>query len=327
MKLTTLFVCALAAACLFADAVGSGNEEEKAVKAIRDAGGSVGWDPKGPLVGKYHRLLCPWNADADAVMKQVKYLKDLDLVWFWSDVPASRPHTPGDKYIEVLADIPGLKDLRLEVTSDEAMKHLGTIKNLEELQLYATNVTRAGARHLAGLTKLRDLRVSGIADGDLEYIGHLAELKRLTIIDRKTTDAGLKHLAGLKKLESLYLWTTAVANTGLKELVGLPDLRDLRFAYSQVNDEGCKLIAGIQQLTQLDLSDTKVTDKGIKYLADLNKLEKLWLTQTALRDEGLLALARGCKSLKLLAIGATKTSEKAQEEFCKLRPEVKLIAY
>jgi hypothetical protein len=325
MKITTLLASCLVGASLFPTVARGDDDEDKAVRAIRKAGGSVGWIYNGPLAGKYHWLICPWEADSEAVMKQVKYLKDLDTVWFWSDGPATRLHTTGDKYLEVLAAIPGLKDLRLEVTNDAAMKHLGTMKNLEKLQLYAKDLSAAGVNQMANLTKLQELLISGIPDEELKHVGRLPKLKKLTIFGKMTNDAGMKHLAGLKDLETLCLWTTAVADSGLKELAGLPALRELRLPYSMVNDEGCKALTGFQELTQLDLSGTKITDAGVKHLAGLNKLEKLWLAQTELGDAGLLELAGGCKSLRQLAITTTKASKKSQQEFRKLRPEVKVF--
>jgi hypothetical protein len=324
MKKAPLLAFALTGACLFPVTTRADEEEERAVAAIRKAGGSVGWDRQGPLVGKYHRLLCSWDADSDAVMKQVKHLKDLDTVWFWLDVPASKPHTTGDKYLEMLAGIAAIKDLRIEVTNDAAMKHLGTMKNLEKLQLYGTDLSDAGAQHLANLTKLLELRISGITDEDFKYVGRLPKLKTLTIF-KTATDAGLKHLAGLEQLETLFLWTTAVKGPGLKDLAGLPALRHLRLAYSPVDDEGCKALAGFKQLTGLSLAGTKITDAGIKHLTGLDKLESLSLVQTELSDAGLIELAGGCKGLQVLGIITTKTTPMGRMEFKKLRPKVKLV--
>lgn len=73
-------------------------------------------------------------------------------------------------------------------TTNEGLKHLAKLKNLERLHLARTKVGDSGLAHLAALT-------------NLEY---------LNLYETKVSDAGLVHLKKLSKLEKLFLWQTEV---------------------------------------------------------------------------------------------------------------------
>jgi hypothetical protein len=348
VKTAILLAGLLAPACLFPVCGRADEQEDQAIAAIKKAGGGVAKSDKRDTIkfemdpatgaifvkenqndsGKYHILYCSKHTDVDAVMIQIKHLKHLDTVRFWDDpyaVPGTAVCKPADKHMETLAAVAGLKELRLMLTTDPAMKHLGTLKNLEKMNLHALGVSGAGLKHLANLTGLKELRIGGIADTDLEHLSPLLKLKKLSIYGKTVTGGGLKHLAGLKDLETLDLRATAVAGAGLGDLAGLKALRVLLLTYTNITDEDCKVLANYQQLTQLDLGFTRITDAGIKHLTGLNKLEKLYLSGTHLSDAGLTELAKGCKGLRQLAITETKASLASRNEFRSLRPEVKVL--
>jgi Leucine-rich repeat (LRR) protein len=328
MKFLVAFIWAFAVVWTDSLVNAAGDEEEQAVQAIRKAGGSVGKGESGPVAGKYHYVFCPWDADSDAVMNQIRHLKQLDKVWFWIDGPATkRRQTPGDKYVETLAAVSGLIDLRIELTTDTAMKHLGEMTKLEKLHLVAKDLTNIGTSQLSKLKELRELRINGIADEDLKHIGSLSKLQKLGLYyNTKIEGSGLKHLSQLKELEFVDLNYTGVDDAGVKALGGLPKLHDLRLVSTNVTDAGCKDLVDFQELKFLYLGVTKISDKGAKLLASMNKLETLDLSATQLGEEGLLAIAGGCKSLRQLVVTQTKTSAKSREEFRKLRPGIKLVA-
>jgi Leucine-rich repeat (LRR) protein len=90
--------------------------------------------------------------------------------------------------------------------TDAGLKHLEGLKNLETLDLFASQVTDAGLRQLQGLQNLKSLS-----------LGH-----------SPITDAGIKDLADFNRLESLNLAGTNVTDEGLLELKNLSSLRSLQ---------------------------------------------------------------------------------------------------
>ncbi len=90
--------------------------------------------------------------------------------------------------------------------TDAGLKHLQGLKNLETLNLFASQVTDAGIRQLQGLQNLKSLG-----------LGH-----------SPITDAGINELAVFNRLESLNLAGTDVTDEGLLELKNLSSLRSLQ---------------------------------------------------------------------------------------------------
>lgn len=92
-------------------------------------------------------------------------------------------------------------------TTDEGLKHLAKLKNLQRLHLARTEVGNGGLAHLSGLTKL-------------EY---------LNLYETKVGDAGLAHLKSLSNLEKLFLWQTDVTGSGCDNLTSaLPKVKIFR---------------------------------------------------------------------------------------------------
>ena len=79
-------------------------------------------------------------------------------------------------------------DLARSKVTDEGMKIVSRMKQLEQLHLENTSITDAGVARLAGLT----------------------ELDYLNLYGTKITDASLAHLSDMRNLRKLYLWQTEV---------------------------------------------------------------------------------------------------------------------
>ncbi|CAG5011670.1 hypothetical protein DYBT9275_04997 [Dyadobacter sp. CECT 9275] len=80
--------------------------------------------------------------------------------------------------------------------SDNGLKELSKLKNLNKLHLEHTAVTDAGLVHLKDLSKL-------------EYIN---------LVDTKVTDSGLKSVMQVKNLKSVYVWRSAVTDSGVVQI-------------------------------------------------------------------------------------------------------------
>jgi len=84
-----------------------------------------------------------------------------------------------------------------KVTDAELKQLLKGLENLEDLDLYRTNITDAGLEHVKGLKHLRYLNLHW---------------------QKKVTDAGLEHLKGLESLQHLDLRGTKVTDGGVENL-------------------------------------------------------------------------------------------------------------
>jgi hypothetical protein len=107
--------------------------------------------------------------------------------------------------------------------TDDSLRYLKGLTNLEELWLNKTHVTDDGMAIVEGMPKL----------------------KNLWLDDAHITDAGLTYLRSLNKLESLLLGNTRVTDSGLANVAQLTCLKKLRLAGTEVTD------AGLAQLTRL----------------------------------------------------------------------------
>jgi hypothetical protein len=108
---------------LFAPAIQADEEQERAAKAIKKAGGYVsnvlGVQPK-----LYTQLHCYPDTDIDAVIKEVRHFPDLQ------SVRISKLAT--DEHLKALAFLPHLRHLTLDSSevSDAGMKSLASHKHL-----------------------------------------------------------------------------------------------------------------------------------------------------------------------------------------------------
>ena len=133
--------------------------------------------------------------------------------------------------VECLGDLEELNLSRTRIT-DEGLKRLKDLTNLDWLILEGTRVTDDGLGHLNGLTNLRflDLGNTKVSDGGIGHLTGLSKLSFLYLNETNVTGAGLGQLKSLTKLEVLWLTgiglnETNVAGTGLDELkAALPKL-------------------------------------------------------------------------------------------------------
>jgi hypothetical protein len=113
--------------------------------------------------------------------------------------------------------------------TDASLKELRAFGQLRMLKLDAAKkVTDEGLKELAPLTQLEDLGLSStqVTDAGLKHLADLKELKYLSLGFTNVTDAGLKDLAEHKKLETLGLSFTKVTDAGVKELqAALPNCK------------------------------------------------------------------------------------------------------
>jgi tetratricopeptide (TPR) repeat protein len=115
-----------------------------------------------------------------------------------------------DAGLETLAGFAKLEALSLlacKQISDDGLKHLQGLKNLQELDLNSTSIGDAGLQHLKGLARLRVLHLfnTKVSDAGLQTIQAFTDLRELGLANTGITDAGLEDLKTLTRLQKLTL--------------------------------------------------------------------------------------------------------------------------
>jgi hypothetical protein len=205
-------------------------------------------------------------------------------------------------------------------------------------------VTDEGLRHLARMPQLEVLDLSGcqVTDRGLEVLRQLPRLRRFQLCWRDVTDAGIAALEGCEALETVDLMGTHTGDGAIRALAGKAHLRRFKSG-RQVTDAGMALLHEIPAFkawqggeltyslmdseagpTQLTL-DGPFTDAGVAALAGLDGLFALsffWHTP-ALTPTGLAALA-GLLNLGLLGCEGQLCDDTAMRHISRL-PRLRML--
>ena len=164
---------------------------------------------------------------------------------------ALSPNRPLNPVFAKLADLPGLRKLKLEGTTDAEIGRLRGLTGLEELYID---------------------EAAGLSDAGVQPLSNLKNLKVLSL-EGRITDKGLSHLSELRNLEQLYLLcgnssddskSKPITGEGLKYLRGMTKLRWLVIASDGIGDEGLSHLKALDKLESLTLLDSHVTDAGFE---------------------------------------------------------------
>jgi Leucine-rich repeat (LRR) protein len=122
----------------------------------------------------------------------------------------------------LLPDLPDLTriELRGVPITDDDLRHLTTLTQLEILDLSDTPITGSGLRYLAVLPKLRELNLSGthIDDANLAPLVALSHLDELSLDHTAMTDEAIATLRQLRALKTLTVSDTAISDEGIATL-------------------------------------------------------------------------------------------------------------
>lgn len=252
--------------------------------------------------------------------------------------------TLGPTTREVLPTLTKLRWLNLTDTgaTDDVLKAVAALPDLETLYLWNTKVTDAGMADLAGMPKLKELHLSraAVTDAGARTLAGSKSLADLELIDTTITDEALKHLRGLPTLKRLDVYNTAVTGKGLAHLAGA-NLTHLRVPDGvksaealphylaavgpagvpnlegwPVDDAGLALIARRPGVTWLPATGT-FTAAGVKPLAGLTGLTNLSLDSPKLAAAAAAKHLAGLPKLTVLSLGRT-TDDAALAEVAKL---------
>lgn len=256
-----------------------------------------------------------------------------------------------DRWLDRLADLPDLVSLDIANTSMEGpgLKVVGTLKNLERLNLTLTPVTDSHLEHLAGLTRLRvfslasakctgegfrflgnlkqlenaNFHFTPVNDADLAGISTVTSLERLEIVHCHFTDAGVAPLARLVNLERLQIGSRDATGAAVKSLTRLKKLRELDLHDNQATVEGIRYACEIPSLRVLRVYGA-IKDEGAAAIAQLTNLEWLIASGAGFTDAALDHLAKLPK-LKRLEIQGSKVTDAAIAKLKQARPELEVI--
>jgi len=259
--------------------------QDAAAQRIIEAGGAINYEPAEPawlgsVVGEdiYHRAI-------------------------WVDL---EHRGINDELLTAFHDMPYVTNLYLAANpiSDEGLRHVVRMKQLERLSLWRTGVSDDGLSGLAGMKQLigLDLHITAVSDEGLAKLTNLTSLGEITLPSR-ITDEGLAHLGRLPNLRVIKAnkarcitprgfrhlagcpvhsieadWMQPLRGEELKHFAALPRLLALPAKVVDGSDDQLQHLAGMRELRELSISGADVTDAGLVHLGNLKKLVRLELT-------------------------------------------------
>lgn len=221
-------------------------------------------------------------------------------------------------------------DLNSSSVTDEGIKHLAKLKNLETLNLTSTKITGVGFAATLELPKLRSVNLTNcnvtpailetlsklesleelalertnVGDNDLAALENLANLKSLNLSYTQISDMSFKSLNKITGLELLKIGNTGVQGQGMqfmKRKKGEPGLRVLDAQHSRFGLFGLQHLKNLETLEELDVSQAEVSNATFQGIKGNVHLKKLNLGFNQINDAGLAALGtlRGLEEISL----------------------------
>jgi hypothetical protein len=219
-----------------------------------------------------------------------------------------------------------LKLLNLFATaiSDEGLRHLQKMTQMEVVVLELTKVTGPGFKYFANMSKLEGIQFPRGPKLTGEGMQHFANCPKMLSLDLQhmaITDEGLAQIKQLKQLRSLYLPPYAYqerggrvgsdlpvpeakrfTNVGLKHIGEMPNLELLRFSGSGITDVGYSDLAGLKNLTHLTTAALpNVKGPALQQIKNFPKLYQLDLEATGIDDDGMKHI-KECTQVKSLSL-------------------------
>jgi thiol-disulfide isomerase/thioredoxin len=213
-----------------------------------------------------------------------------------------------------LADLSPLADLAQDAiqslsfhqlgAKDEALRHVGHLTGLKEINLGGNFFTDAGLAPLAGLKQLESISLgdSLIGDEGIRHIAGLPSIRGLYFYRARITDRALQLIGKMNTLVSLDLGVTAITDRGIAEIKDLDNLVWLRFSETNTTDASLAVVGGLTKLVSVDFDKIRATDAGLAHLAGLKHLKSVRAFQNPFTDAGLAHLAK-LPAIEILQVG------------------------
>ena len=159
--------------------------------------------------------------------------------------------------------------------TDEGVKVVGRLTQIESLELSSNGITDAGMAHLGGLKRLATLYLIGSLVGD-DGVRKIADHRSLRAlgVGRRVTPRGLAELTRLTFLADLRV----ERDLGDDDMLAVGQMKNLEVLHCGLlglTDEGLRRMKEMKRLRSLVLNLTHATDAGMAYVAQMKGLEKL----------------------------------------------------
>lgn len=237
-----------------------------------------------------------------------------------------------DELLTHIGTLVELQELNLKGAqiSDDGLISLQGLINLKKLGLAQTKITGIGLNHLKSASNLveLDLREARFTDIGLANLRHFPNLEILHLgSNRKVTDEGLKHVAQLRRLRELTLGNISITDAGLAHLAELENLEKIvDFHRTRIGDEGLVHLKKLSKLKHLDLFLTRgITDASVQTLKGFRNLRFLGIARTRITDSALVNLI-SFPDLEELHLGGSHQATDAALEHLKPLPKLKRAA-
>ena len=188
------------------------------------------------------------------------------------------------------------------------------MKNLRRLNLLGTLVTDEGLKHLSGLTELEDLDLYGVkvTDSGIEHLSKLKKLRRLNLLGAQISDASAGILSGLEELRELNLYRSRITNAGLAKLHRLRNLELIDLRYTGVTGAGVDALRAALPNVRVTFVDTAppVTTSKVAPPRDRSALAiGKWVQSMG------GTVRRGDKGIRYISLVRTRADRRRHEVF------------
>ena len=205
-------------------------------------------------------------------------------------------------------------DLNGSSVTDDGLKHLAKLTNLESLSLGGTKVTNAGLSVTLELPKLTSLNLAGctVTLPMMETLSKVEKLDTLSLEGAKVGDNELVPLANVVLLKDLNLNNCPITDNGFKVLGLLKNLEILKVAQTSINGSGMQFLKRNKDevgLRVLDAKKTRFGEQGLQYIRHIPTLEELDVGQAEVSDQTLALQLKGVSHLKKLMLSFNNISD------------------
>lgn len=173
------------------------------------------------------------------------------------------------------------------------LETVGSLPDLDTLELSFTPAEDDWIDVLNRFPKLRSLHVDRThlsAEGIERLVQQHPNLMHLSVQRLPLTERTITSICSLANLKTLMLEGADCTDQALAMISGMQQLQKLNAKGGNfVTDKGVEHLSNCKTLEQLDLEGTAVTDNAFKYMAKLPNLKTLWIKQTSVTREGVAA--------------------------------------
>jgi hypothetical protein len=227
-----------------------------------------------------------------------------------------------DEGVKALSKLSQLEELSIgsRGMTDESMDYISRLTKLKVLRLGQGNsVTDKGIAKLKALTSLEELGINyaNMTISGLSALNNLSNLKHLDV-EGLIQDGSVLDISSMTELERLTL-KTCYEEPGVisdEDLVCLANLKDLKGLYIRcaeqpsepmvITDKGMVHLEGLTKMGDLGIGGI-LTDEGLKSLRNMQNMWRLSIYGGRFTDEGLSYL-EGFRKLRMLTIIEAETN-------------------